>query len=87
MSDYFALFMLLLIVAVPLISAITTLAYLFCVVYDRITIRKKERQGQDASALRSALKKHRRGLLISFVICACSWILLLVLSNMMLANM
>ena len=72
---------------VPVVAAIAVLFLLIACGYDRLQIRRAQRQGTDASEPRLLLKRNLKRLLIAFIVCACSWGLLIVLSSRMLANM
>ena len=84
---FFELLILLLLVGTPICSSVAVLAFLVLCVNDRITIRRGEKAGREVSGLREQLKRDRKRLLITLVICACSWALLIVLSAMTVANM
>lgn len=85
--EFLSVFLLLLVVGTPIASSVAVLAFLFVCADDRIRLRRGEKAGRDVSGPREQLKRNRKRLLVSGIICVCSWVLLIVLSAMTLANM
>ena len=83
---------LILVVGTPLVSSVAVLGFLIACVYDRTALWRgrifgRELSDQDLSEYWEHLKKNRKRLLAASILCACSWVLVIVFFSMAIANM
>ena len=74
------------------LSTAAVLGFLIACVYDRAALWRgkifgRELSDQDLSEFYGRLKKNRKRLLIASIVCACSWVLVIVFFSMAIANM
>ena len=80
------------IIGTPLVSTVAVLGFLIACLYDRAALWRgrifgRELSDQDLSDFYGHLKKNRKRLLAASIVCACSWVLVIVFLGMAIANM
>ena len=74
------------------LSTAAALGFLIACIYDRTALWRgkvfgRELSDQDLSEYWEHLKKNRKRLLIASIVCACSWVLVIVFFSMAIANL